>query len=407
MPFVFDKFKLDIGMNIRMDKLIKAIAEALDIVEGELLGASTHHGKRIAVLSAALGQRFGMDEARLRALTVCALMHDNALTEYILAEREGKYHDPSMKLHCEYGQRNIDAFDLSSDGYILYHHERADGKGPYNKKAGEIPLGAAIIAITDTIDVMHHVETVTPADLPRVRKSITGGIGTRFTGDMAEALLDVLDEEMLLSLRNDSIAGSSERFFRPWVVDTENDFIIRVAGFILRIIDYKSKFTKTHCMGIAEKARRMSVAYRYSASLRVQLYLAAALHDIGKLATPAAILEKPGPLTPEEFAVIKEHVHLTYKLLKDIEGLEHISAWAFNHHEKLDGSGYYFGRGADELDFNSRLLACLDIYQALTEERPYHTGKDHKAAIGILCDMGRCGLLDTGIIKDLDAALIK
>jgi HD-GYP domain-containing protein (c-di-GMP phosphodiesterase class II) len=392
-------------MNIRMDKLIKAVAEALDIVEGELLGASTHHGKRAAILCAAMGRRFGMDEARLRALAVCALMHDNALTEYILAEREGRYHDPSMKLHCEYGQRNIDAFGLPADGFILYHHERPDGKGPYHRKAGEIPLGAAIIAIADTVDVMHHLETVTPADLPRIRKSITGGIGARFTADTAEALLDVLDEEMLFSLQNDRVAAASERFFGPWVVDTENDLITKVAGFVLHIIDCKSKFTKTHCLGIAEKARRMGAAYRYSASLRVQLYLAAALHDIGKLATPAAILEKPGPLTPGEFAVIKEHVHLTYKLLKDIDGLEHISAWAFNHHEKLDGSGYYFGRGADELDFNSRLLACLDIYQALTEERPYHTGKDHKAAIGMLRDMGRRGLLDTGIINDLDAAL--
>ncbi|MDR2785766.1 MAG: HD domain-containing protein, partial [Treponema sp.] len=199
--------------------------------------------------------------------------------------------------------------------------------------------------------------------------------------------------------------ATSERFVRPWIMDIENDFIIKLAGFVTRIIDYKSKFTKTHCIGIAEKARHMSIAYRYSGSLRAQVYLAAALHDIGKLATPTSILEKPGPLTREEFDVIKEHVHLTYKLLKDIDGLENVSVWAFNHHEKLDGSGYYFGKKADELDFNSRLLACLDIYQALTEERPYHAGKDHRATMEILFDMGRRGFLDTGIIRDLDAAL--
>jgi HD-GYP domain-containing protein (c-di-GMP phosphodiesterase class II) len=388
-----------------MDKLIKAISEALDIVEGELLGASTHHGKRVAALSAAIGIRFGMDESRLRALTICALMHDNALTEYILAEKEGNYHDPSMKLHCEYGQKNIDAFDLNADGYILYHHERADGKGPYKKKTGEIPLGAEIIAIADTVDVVHHLQRVTPAELPRVYKSISKGKGTLFTKDTAEAMLDILDEEMLLSLRDDSIIAASERFVLPWTVHIENDLIIKVAEFVTRIIDYKSKFTKRHCTGIAEKAWYMSGIYRYSGSLRAQFYLAAALHDIGKLATPTAILEKPGPLTREEFAVIKEHVHLTYDLLKGIDGLEKISVWASSHHEKLDGSGYYFGKKADELDFNSRLLACLDIYQALTEERPYHTGKDHKAAMEILSDMGRGGLLDTNIIGDLDGAL--
>jgi HD-GYP domain-containing protein (c-di-GMP phosphodiesterase class II) len=388
-----------------MDKLIKAIAEALDIVEGELLGASTHHGKRVAALSAAIGRRFGMDEARLRALTVCALMHDNALTEYILAEKEGNYHDPSMKLHCEYGQKNVDAFGLNAAGYILYHHECPNGQGPYNKKAGEIPLGAAIIEIADTLDVVHHLQRITPAELPRIHKSITKNIGTIFAGDAAEAMLDVLDEEMLLSLRDDNIIATSERFILPWVMDIENDFILKLVEFVTRIIDYKSEFTRNHCTGIAEKARRMSIAYRYSTSLRAQFYLAAALHDIGKLATPTSILEKPGPLTGEEFAVIKEHAQLTWKLLKDIDGLENISVWASNHHEKLDGSGYYFGKKADELDFNSRLLACLDIYQALTEERPYHTGKDHKAAIEILSGMAGRGLLDSGIVKDLDAAL--
>jgi HD-GYP domain-containing protein (c-di-GMP phosphodiesterase class II) len=388
-----------------MDKLIKAISEALDIVEGELLGASTHHGKRAAVLSAAIGSRFGMDETRLRPLVICALMHDNALTEYILAEKEGNYHDPSMRLHCECGQKNIDAFNLNADGYILYHHERADGEGPYNKKADEIPLGAQIIAIADTVDVVHHLERMTPAELPRVHKSIGRGIGTLFTADTAEAMLDVLDEEMLFSLKDENIVAASERFVRPWTVNIENDLIIKLAGFITRIIDYKSKFTKRHCTGIAEKAWYMGGVYRYSGPLRSQFYLAASLHDIGKLATPTAILEKPGPLTREEFAVIKEHVHLTYKLLKDIDGLEKISIWASNHHEKLDGSGYYFGKKADDLDFNSRLLACLDIYQALTEERPYHAGKDHRAAMEILSDMGRRGFLDTNIIGDLDGAL--
>jgi HD-GYP domain-containing protein (c-di-GMP phosphodiesterase class II) len=146
----------------------------------------------------------------------------------------------------------------------------------------------------------------------------------------------------------------------------------------------------------------MGGVYGYNNSIRSQFYLAASLHDIGKLATPVSILEKPGPLNDDEFAIIKNHAHLTYTLLKDIDGFERICDWAANHHEKLDGSGYYFGKTADELDFNSRLLACIDIYQALTEERPYHTGRDHKTAIEILSDMGRRGFLDTRIIKDLD-----
>jgi HD-GYP domain-containing protein (c-di-GMP phosphodiesterase class II) len=388
-----------------MDKLIKAIAEALDIVEGELLGASTHHGKRIATLSAAMGRYFGMDEDNLRALSVCALLHDNALTEYVLSERDGGVHDPAMKLHCEYGQRNVEAFNLKTDisGYILYHHECANGMGPYRKKKGEYPLGAEIIGIADTVDVINHLQRVSPSDLPKIRKSISNGAGIKHTDRAVEAMLHVLDEEMLFSLRDDVILTTAEKVL-PWTVDIEDDVIYKLSKFITRIIDYKSTFTRKHCTGIAQKAWHMGGVYRYDSSLRHQFYLAASLHDIGKLATPVSILEKPGPLDDSEFDVIKNHVHLTFTLLKGIDGLEDICNWASNHHEKLDGSGYYFGKKAEELDFNSRLLACIDIYQALTEERPYHAGRDHKTAIQMLSDMGRHGLLDTCIIKDLDDA---
>jgi HD-GYP domain-containing protein (c-di-GMP phosphodiesterase class II) len=388
-----------------MDKLFKAIAQALDIVEGEFLGASTHHGRRIATLSAAMGRYFGLDVDNLRALVVCALLHDNALTEYVLSERTGGVHDPAMKLHCEYGQKNVEAFKLAADisGYILYHHERANGMGPYRKKAGEYPLGAEIIGIADTVDVTHHLQRVAPSELPNIRKNITDNIGIKYTERVAEAMLTVLDEEMLFSLRDEAILNTAEKV-SPWVVDIEDTVIYKLGAFITRIIDYKSTFTRKHCIGIAQKAWHLGGVYGYDGSVRAQFYLAASLHDIGKLATPVRILEKPGPLTGDEFAVIKNHVYLTYTLLKDIDGFEHICNWASNHHEKLDGSGYHFGKKADELDFNSRLLACIDIYQALTEERPYHAGRDHKTAIEMLSDMGRRGFLDTRIIKDLDDA---
>ncbi|MDR1904413.1 MAG: HD domain-containing protein, partial [Treponema sp.] len=378
-------------MSIRMDKLIKAIAEALDIVEGELLGASTHHGKRIAALSAAMGNYFGMDEEKVRGLAVCALLHDNALTEYILSEREDGMQDPAMKLHCEYGERNVAAFGLKGDisGYILYHHECANGMGPYQKKEGEFPLGAEIIAIADTIDVIHHLQRISPKELPGIRKSISEETGVKHTARAAEAMLHVLDEEMLFALRDENILKTSERLFLPWHVDVGDDIVFKLGKFITRIIDYKSVFTRKHCTGIAQKAWHMSTVYGYEGPLRSQFYLAAALHDIGKLATPVSILEKPARLNDDEFNVIKNHVYLTYTLLKDIDGFENVCAWASNHHERLDGSGYHFGKKDEELDFNSRLLACLDVYQAMTEERPYQSKRDHKTALEILSDMGR------------------
>jgi HD-GYP domain-containing protein (c-di-GMP phosphodiesterase class II) len=182
---------------------------------------------------------------------------------------------------------------------------------------------------------------------------------------------------------------------------------MNLVGFITRIIDYKSLFTRRHSTQIANKAWLMGGYYGYNSSLRAELYLAAALHDLGKLSTPVGILEKPGQLDKNEFRIIQNHVRLTYELLKDISGFERICAWASNHHEKLDGSGYPWGKKAEEQDFNSRLMTCIDIYQAVSEERPYHPGRNHRDTMDILYGMADKGFIDGGIAKDLDTVLAK
>jgi HD-GYP domain-containing protein (c-di-GMP phosphodiesterase class II) len=389
-----------------MDQLIMAIAAALDIVEGELLGASTHHGKRIAVLCAAMGRHFHMDENSLSALTTCALFHDCALTEYILAERMGN--NIALRLHCQYGQRNVEMLPLKADigGFVLYHHEFADGRGAFGKKEGELPLGAELIGISDMLDVANHLQTIPLDGLASLRGQVAEKAGGQFTGRAAQAMLAILDEKMLLSLRDDAINGTVEETIPAWHADVNDTAAIRLAGLAARFIDYKSEFTKRHSIQIAERAWIMGEYYGYGESLRAQLYLAAALHDIGKLATPTHILEKQGPLSAEEFATIKEHARITYELLKNIAGFEKICDWAHKHHEKLDGAGYPFGTNAEAMDFNARLIACMDVYQAVSEPRPYHPSRSHYETMTILYDIAYKGQIDLKIVKDLDKVML-
>jgi HD-GYP domain-containing protein (c-di-GMP phosphodiesterase class II) len=390
-----------------MDRLIKTVGTALDIVEGELLGATTHHGKRIAVLCTAMGRHLNMSGEELLALSSGAILHDNALTEYILAEREGNKHDPAMKLHCELGQRNLESLGFGEvvRDMLLYHHEKADGSGPFGKKEGEFPISSELISIADYLDVFYHFQQVASYDLPVLRADISIQKGKLFTCRAAEAMRAVLDEDMLFSLRDDRIEETAESLLPPWTVDMEDKTIRDFAEFIIRIIDYKSEFTKEHSAGIAEKAWYLGGYYGYDSTVRTGFYLAAALHDLGKLATPADILEKQGKLSNDEFRIITEHVYHTWRLLKEIKGLEEICAWASNHHEKLDGSGYCFGKKAEDLDFNSRLLACIDIYQAVSEPRPYHPARSHQDTMVILYDMAGKGQIDEKIVRDLDKVL--
>ena len=391
-----------------MDSLIRAIATGLDAVEYEIFGASTNHGKRIAVLCIEMGKALGKSLDENMHMANCALLHDNALTESYLAERSGGHHDPVMKEHCICGQRNIGFLCRSgrADNLVLYHHERADGNGPFGIRAGEGPLAAELIAIADSVDVTWHLQRLGSGDLASVRQFIAERAGTVYSKAAAGAMLEILDWPAILSLRDDAIHKTAEAAFAPWYIDAGADECFGMAKLITKIIDYKSAFTRKHSAQIANRAWYMGGYLHYDEAKRIDLFLAASFHDIGKLKTPTAILEKPGKLSNEEFLIIKEHVYHTWEMLKDIEGFELICAWASNHHEKLNGAGYPFGKKAEELDYNSRLMACIDVYQAVSEERPYHPARNHSDTMQILYKMADSGGIDRSVADDLSLAFM-
>ena len=170
-----------------------------------------------------------------------------------------------------------------------------------------------------------------------------------------------------------------------------------------KIIDAKSEYTQTHSSGLSEKLEKMAEFYKMDTIMILKLLIATDLHDLGKLVISSDLLDKPGKLSEEEFVEIKKHPKITKVCLQDISGFKEITKWASNHHEKLDGSGYPEGLIAKDLDFNSRLIACLDIYQALREDRPYRKSMDHNKAMEILNGMVEVGQLDHIIVADINS----
>ena len=111
---------------------------------------------------------------------------------------------------------------------------------------------------------------------------------------------------------------------------------------------------------------------------------AALLHDIGKLAVSNRILDKPGPLTADEFDRVRQHPAITEQVLRRIPGCEHLATMAAAHHERLDGGGYPRGLTGAELTLPMRVLAIADVYEALTSERPYRRAMSSDEALGIM-----------------------
>jgi putative nucleotidyltransferase with HDIG domain len=109
--------------------------------------------------------------------------------------------------------------------------------------------------------------------------------------------------------------------------------------------------------------------------------LAAILHDIGKIGTYEAILDKPGELTAEEIKMIRRHPAQGADILSPLRAMREIIPIIKHHHERYDGSGYPDGLAGDEIPFEARILAIADVYAAMRSDRPYRARLTHKAAV--------------------------
>src|SRR4029434_3896055 len=108
------------------------------------------------------------------------------------------------------------------------------------------------------------------------------------------------------------------------------------------------------------------------------------LHDIGKIAVPSSVLNKPGRLTGEEFDLMKQHPTIRARILEPIPDYDRLIPVVLQHHERFDGSGYPAGIAGEEISLDARIVAVADVFDALTSERPYRKAMDLAIAIAII-----------------------
>ena len=397
-------------MELDVLGLVAACSYALDCVETELVHVTSRHAKRVAYMSVCVAEQLGICGKDLQDLAVYALLHDNALTQYIQEELHSNLTDmkemPRIGVHCSIGEENIQGFPFHTDvkNVILYHHENADGSGPFGKKSEEVPLFSRIIHLCDLLDQACCRKAFTTETWEWAKDVLQRIRGTMVDEECAEALERIFSEEYFLSLGGNFEASLWNKVPRQ---KQELDFsqIKKLAGFFAKIVDYKSPFTSTHSIGVAERAEKLSRYMGFDEETVQKMYLAGALHDIGKVAVGNEILEKPDRLTDAEFAVMKHHAAYTYNILSEIDDFEEIRDFAAFHHERLDGTGYPFGKDASELNVQERMMECIDIYQALTESRPYKKGMSHERACEILKNMADKGWLDMDIIDKIEMSM--
>jgi len=168
------------------------------------------------------------------------------------------------------------------------------------------------------------------------------------------------------------------------VIDVDEDGLDGVSRAFADIIDAKSPFTYRHSTRVAEVARLVAAKCGLDSAEQRRIYRAGLLHDIGKLGVSNLILDKSGPMTPEEQERMEQHPRYTLEILQRVSAFSGFALTAALHHEKLDGSGYPWGVDAKGLDLPARILTVSDIYDALRSDRPYRQGMDETRITSIL-----------------------
>ncbi len=138
-----------------------------------------------------------------------------------------------------------------------------------------------------------------------------------------------------------------------------------------RTLELRDLETKGHTRRVTEMTVTLSRQLGFGGQELTQLRRGAILHDIGKLAIPDAILLKPGPLTPDEWHVMRRHPVIAHQLLSSIPFLRQAIEIPYAHHERVDGSGYPRGLCGDEIPMSARIFGVVDVWDALRSERPY------------------------------------
>lgn len=389
-------------MLFNVNELLISMSKALDFAEKGVIRNTTNHGMRVAYIAARIAQKICIPDENLFDLISYSLLHDNGVMKALLEQdgQKGHFNAETCPSHCVEGEKNIEMFPFlhKQENVILYHHEHYDGSGFFGLQGRDIPLYARIITLADYAAIRYAGG--------KSSEDITALI------DRNSRFFDPVIRECYHELRChvEFWLGMDDMFVQNTLVamiphvsrELEYRELRYISQIFSRIIDAKSPFTGSHSRGISEKTGFICRYYEFDETTYWKMRIAADLHDLGKLAVPNEILDKPGQLTPGEFVIIQSHPFYTRKALEMIKGFEDITEWASNHHEKLDGSGYPFGLGADRLDFNSRILACVDIYQALTEDRPYREGMKHADAIRIMSQMAEHGLIESSVTEDMN-----
>lgn len=266
--------------------------------------------------------------------------------------------DPVEALACARER----VFDLVLVDYEMPHMDGISFIRAFRNLPGCTDVPIAMVTSRQTDDIkMEALQAGATDFLPKQSRSVEMTVRLRNLIQLGAAVRKLNDRAAHLA---SEVAAATRK-----LGEREEEIILRLA----LAVEYRDNDTGEHTLRVARYSRIIAEQLGLPARLCRDIYLAAPLHDVGKVAIPDNVLLKPGRLTDEEMAVIRTHATIGERILADssCELIQLGAEIAAGHHERWDGAGYPRGLRADEIPVAARVVAVADVFDALTTRRPY------------------------------------
>lgn len=234
-----------------------------------------------------------------------------------------------------------------------------------------------------------------PVDLADLGRAVQRALKVRTATVAGRALDERIEEEV--AARTAEIERERAKLERISVATLEA---------LVNALEAKDPYMRGHSARIADMSATIAAELALPDDDIDRVRTAARLHDIGKIGTREAVLHKHGPLTPEEFAHVKQHVLVAVQILSPLPHLQGAVADIRGHHERWDGTGYPDGLRADDIPIGARVIAGAEVYDALTTSRPYQTKLEPADALERMADLAGT-VLDPAVYQALAAVVAR
>jgi HD-GYP domain-containing protein (c-di-GMP phosphodiesterase class II) len=334
--------------------MLSTLSSALDLVSP----AVVNHQKKVAYIAGGLAREMGLPAGEVAAILLAGFLHDCgalSLQSKLDALRfDFDLADPHH--HSEVGARFLaklensfaDVASLGLSTLVRFHHVSWEHGRGESFRGQPVPLAAHLLHLADRVAVLVRPEREILGQSADIMDQVSAQAGRLFLPVQVQALKELASREhfwlaLVFDDFLDRVLAEAASEAPAVLLDVEG--LMRLAQVFAQVVDFRSRFTATHSSGVADVARALASLAGFSAREKEMMAIAGYLHDLGKLAVPKEILEKPGPLTMEEYNLVKAHPFHAYRLLSPLAPLDMVVPWACFHHEELGGLGYPFRGG--------------------------------------------------------------